>query len=65
MHLAIPFLQLKFSLGENGELGQMGRVSWWPPVDLWEQLCGPLGWTTDAEAHYLQRLEEIENGYKP
>ena len=43
----------------------MGRVSWWPPVDLWESLCGPLGWTSDAEAYFTERLEEIERDYKP
>ncbi|KAJ3539559.1 hypothetical protein NMY22_g4684 [Coprinellus aureogranulatus] len=45
-----------------GRGGQVGRVSWWPPAELWEAKYGNQGWCLDAEHEYLRRMEEIDNG---
>ncbi|KAJ2914910.1 hypothetical protein MD484_g5505, partial [Candolleomyces efflorescens] len=51
-------------LGVDG-YGQVGRVSWFPPYDLWEELHGFHGWDTNAENEYRKRLEEIHSNYEP
>ena len=39
------------------------RLSWWPPVDVWE-LCGlnRRMWTPDAEEWFQRRLRGIHEG---
>ncbi|KAF6750467.1 hypothetical protein DFP72DRAFT_1072190 [Ephemerocybe angulata] len=44
---------------------QVARFSWWPPADLWDQRYGFAGWSTDAEAFYVGRINEIQKDFKP
>ncbi|KAJ3528941.1 hypothetical protein NMY22_g9201 [Coprinellus aureogranulatus] len=47
------------------EGSQKGRLSWWPPPDLWEEFHGCNGWSSFAEAFFKSRTAEIEKNFRP
>src|ERR1700733_1551696 len=58
-----PCLQVTNPEFVTGLKNQEKHVSWWPKQVIWQKSGLNFGyWTTDCEAWYQRRLQDIKNG---
>ena len=56
-------VDIRIGISSNDPLRGPDRVSWWPPVELWND-CGLESsyWTPEAEEWFASRLHDLSTG---